>query len=110
MPRLISRAELARLAKVSGAAVTKACRKQLADAVRGDRIDVDAPSVVAYLKAKGSKPPADLARTPKAKPAPRAARAPTKPAKPAPAKPAKATTPRPPEPEEGDDLAKYADM
>jgi pyruvate/2-oxoglutarate dehydrogenase complex dihydrolipoamide acyltransferase (E2) component len=110
MPRLISRAELARLAKVSGAAVTKACRKQLADAVRGDRIDVDAPSVVAYLKTKGAKPPTDLARTPQAKPKPRAARAPTKPAKAPPPAPTKPTAPRPPEPQGADDLAKYADM
>lgn len=113
MPRLITRAELARLAKVSGAAVTKACRKQLADAVVGDRINVDAASVVAYLAGKGKKPPADLGKAEKAKAPQRAARAPTKPAKAAPEPKAKPPAPRPKKTapaDETDDLAKYADM
>ena len=103
MPRLISRADLARLAKVTGAAVTKACRKQIADAVVGDRIHLDAPSVIAYLKTKGACPPADLG---KPKPAGRARGtdgAPTKPAVP------RRIPPAPP-PDDGVDLAKYADM
>lgn len=112
MPRLISRAELARLAKVSGAAVTKACRKQLVDAVVGDRIHVDAPSVVAYLRGKGAKPPADLAKTEKAKPPKASAPTPTKPVKAVPERKSKPTAPRPKAapPDETDDLAKYADM
>lgn len=60
MPRLLSRAELSRLAKVSGAAITKACKHQLAPACDGRRVDLDHPATVAYLAGKGVAPPAPL--------------------------------------------------
>jgi len=56
-PRHITRAELSRLAGVSDVAISKACKATLAEACDGKRIDVDHPSVVAYLKGKGKKPP-----------------------------------------------------
>lgn len=57
MPRLVSRAELARLAGVSGAAVTKACKGQLAAACEGKRVDIDHEAVRRYLEGKGAAPP-----------------------------------------------------
>src|SRR6185295_18342658 len=69
MPRLVSRADLARRAKVSRPALTKQCQKALAPACQGDRVDIDHPAVQAFLKAHGVED----------KPAP--ARAPTKTAK-----------------------------
>jgi hypothetical protein len=57
MARYVTRAELSRLAGVSDAAITKACRNTLLAACEGKRVDVDHPSVVAYLKGKGRKPP-----------------------------------------------------
>ncbi len=53
MPRLVSRADLARLAKVSRPALTKQCHKRLADACQGDRVDLDHPAVQAFLAAHG---------------------------------------------------------
>lgn len=53
MPRPVSRADLARLAGVSRVAITKATRSKLAGAVNGDRVDLDHPAVIAYLKARG---------------------------------------------------------
>lgn len=53
MPRLVSRADLARLARVSRVAVTKQCAKALAGACAGDRIDLDHHSVQIFLKAHG---------------------------------------------------------
>lgn len=56
MPRrLISRSELARIAGVSPAAVTQQCRpgKALAEGTVRDRVDLDAPCVLAWLKGKG---------------------------------------------------------
>lgn len=50
---LISRAALARLAGVTRAAVTKACRDRLAPACIGPRVDLSDPSTVAYLSAHG---------------------------------------------------------
>jgi hypothetical protein len=70
MPRLISRADMARLAKVTGAAITKASRKQFAAAMVGDRIHVDHPDAVAYLATRGAKPPTDHGKTKPAKPVP----------------------------------------
>ena len=58
--KLISRAEFARLAGVSGAAVTKACSSTLHPTLTGKRIDVDHPLAVEYLrvKARDKTPPA----------------------------------------------------
>lgn len=68
MSRLISRAELARLAGVSRAAITKACAKQLSAARHEDRIDQDHPAVKAYLAARAGGVPGQAARAPTAKP------------------------------------------
>lgn len=57
MRRLYTRADFARLAGVSGAAVTKACKGQLAPASVAKRIDVDHPAAVAYLEGHGVSPP-----------------------------------------------------
>lgn len=59
MRPLVSRAELARLAGVSKPAITKACKTFLADACDGDRVRLDHPTVVAWLKAKGRSVPND---------------------------------------------------
>lgn len=59
MARLVSRSELARLAGVSPAAITKACKSQIALACVGKRVDLDHPAALAYLRSKGaSAPPA----------------------------------------------------
>lgn len=60
MPRLVSRADLARLAKVSRPALTKQCQKALAPACDGDRVDLDHPAVQSFLARHGIKdaPPA----------------------------------------------------
>jgi len=50
MQELISRTELAQRARVSKAAITKACNKNLADAVVGKRVDASHPLVVEYLQ------------------------------------------------------------
>ncbi|HKY40799.1 MAG TPA: hypothetical protein VJN18_32915 [Polyangiaceae bacterium] len=82
--RLISRADLARLAGVSRPAITKACDgKILGAACQGDRVDLDHELVAAYLKKQGKKvPPVGAPRSTK-----RAARAPT-PSRPPPSAPA----------------------
>ena len=54
--RLISRSKLARLAGVSPAAVTKACKTGLKDAIVGKRLDLDHDSVREYLVGKGVDP------------------------------------------------------
>lgn len=51
--RLVSRADLARIRGVSRAAVTKACQGPLSAACHGDRVDLDHPTVAAYLAAAG---------------------------------------------------------
>lgn len=45
----VSRATLAKMAGVSRAAITKACRTQLAPACIGPRVDIDHPSTKEYL-------------------------------------------------------------
>lgn len=50
--RLIGRTDFAKLAKVSPAAVTKACESSLLTAVVGKRIDLDHPSAKLYLEKK----------------------------------------------------------
>lgn len=57
MPRLVSRADLARLAKVSRPALTKQCQKALAPACDGDRVDLDHPAVQSFLAKHGAKSP-----------------------------------------------------
>lgn len=52
--KLVSRAEFARQAGVSGAAVTKACNSILKEAVDGKRIDAAHQVAVAYLKEKAA--------------------------------------------------------
>jgi len=58
-PQLLTRSEFARLAGVSPAAVTKAAKKSLAPAVRGDRLDAGHPAAAAYLDRRRAraKPP-----------------------------------------------------
>jgi hypothetical protein len=51
---LVSRAALARLAGVSRAAITKACRGPLLAAVASDLVDLNHPAVVAYLARRRS--------------------------------------------------------
>lgn len=103
MSRLISRAELARRAGVSKPAITKACKSSLREACERDRVDVDHPAVVAYLKAKQ---PSELAAkgslggSENAAAAPKADAAPTAPTKPARRREAKATAPAGKGPEE----------
>lgn len=50
---LVSRAEFASTAGVSGAAITKACRGGLGEACVDDRINYEHPSALAYLETKG---------------------------------------------------------
>lgn len=61
MSRTVTRAELAARAGVSRPAITKAMRGPLAAALVGDRVDLDHPAVVAYLKGKAKGEPAELA-------------------------------------------------
>jgi hypothetical protein len=86
MSRLVSRAELARRAGVSKPAITKACKSSLREACTRDRVDLDHPAVVAYLKAKQPSELADngpLGGSETAAAAPKADAAPTAPTKPA---------------------------
>jgi hypothetical protein len=69
MARLISRAELARLAKVSDVAISKACKARLAPACVEKRIDLDHPAVLDYLASKGVAPPRKLESEPPPPPA-----------------------------------------
>lgn len=79
MPRPVSRAELARLAKVSKPAITKRCAKDLAPALVGDRVDLDHPLVRAFLLEHGvNLPPSDRAPTKSRKTASATPRVPTK--------------------------------
>lgn len=74
MARLETRSALARLAGVSPAAITKACKGQLAGACTGKRIDLDHASVQEYLAKKGvtsTPPPVAPARRRETPPAPR---------------------------------------
>lgn len=65
--RLISRAELARIAGVSKPAITKACGKQLKAACQGDRVDLDHAAAAAYLASRGvTAPPARPGKTDRA--------------------------------------------
>jgi len=57
MADLIGHSELARRAKVTAAAITKACRKQLAAAMVDGRIDAEHPAVVAYIALGARKRP-----------------------------------------------------
>lgn len=57
MARHLSRAEFSRLAGVSDTAISKSCKSKLKEACDGDRIDIDHPAALAYLKSKGKKPP-----------------------------------------------------
>ena len=49
MKILVSRAEFARRAGVAASTVTKACKKALAPATSGRRIDVNHPAAIAYI-------------------------------------------------------------
>lgn len=64
MARPLTRSEFARLAKVSPAAITKACKGSLKPACTGTRIDLDHPAAIAYLTSKGVTPPPKPARVP----------------------------------------------
>ena len=89
--RCVSKAEFAKLAGVSKPAISKALRGKLAAALVDDRVDIDHPASVEYLRTRGKTVPA---------------RAPTKPPKkgskppPAPTRSAKKGAPEPPEPTE----------
>ncbi len=50
MKKLVSRSEFARIAGITPGAVTKACKKNLAPATIGKRIDVNHPAAVEYLQ------------------------------------------------------------
>ena len=65
--QLVTRAELAQRASVTRAAITLACKKKLAPACEGDRINLRHPVVVAYLEAKGvaAPPPKRSRKRPK---------------------------------------------
>ena len=65
--RTISRAELAKLAGVSKAAITKQCAKGLAPATVGERIDLDHPACRAWLASRGVEIP-KAARVPTRQP------------------------------------------
>lgn len=58
MARLISRAELSRLAGVSDAMISKVCKGRLASACDGRRVDLDHPAVAEYLQSRGRGVPA----------------------------------------------------
>lgn len=95
MPRLVSRADLARLAKVSRPALTKQCQKALAPACQGDRVDLDHPAVQSFLASHGVKSaPPDRAPTKESKRAVVEPRAPTAKSEPAPSLRGKATRAR----------------
>jgi hypothetical protein len=101
MPQLVSRADAARLKGVSGAAITKACRKQLAPALVDGRIDLEHEAARGYFGAALTERPAasaptDDAPTSKTKTEPSAASAPTKGRKGKPPTSAAPTPPRPP--------------
>jgi hypothetical protein len=104
MPQLVSRADAARLKGVSGAAITKACRKQLAPALVDGRIDLEHEAARGYFGATLTQRPAasapsaptDDAPTSETKTEPSAAGAPTKGRKAKPPAPDAPTAPRPP--------------
>lgn len=81
MPNIVSKQEFANLAGVTPAAITKAIRKQLAGAVRANRIDAAHPDAQAYLTAQNPsahrKPRSDDAPPDPPKPAPHAPSIPT---------------------------------
>jgi hypothetical protein len=81
MPKLVTRAELARIAGISAMSVTRACRTRLADACIGLRLDLDHPVAAAYLAEKRGAP------TTRAEPAHSPPPAPTPPSPPAPVPP-----------------------
>lgn len=96
MPRLVSRADLARLLGVSRPAITKRCQGGWAPACRADRVNLDHPLIVAALAAKGvASPAADRAPTDPAKPKGRRSALPTDRAGAGKKKASKPTTPRP---------------
>ncbi len=54
--RLVTRSELARIAGVSPAAITKACKNSLAPAVVGKLVDLEATCTLSYLAKSGASP------------------------------------------------------
>lgn len=56
----VTRAELARRAGVSRAAITKACRGPLREAVASNGVALDHPAVVAYLGRRNAPPQPDI--------------------------------------------------
>jgi hypothetical protein len=56
--RLISRAELARRADVSKAAITKRCAKDFVPALVGEKLDLDHPVIQSFLSDRGVSTPA----------------------------------------------------
>jgi hypothetical protein len=81
VPNIVSKQQFANLAGVTPAAITKAIRKQLAGAVRANRIDAAHPDAQAYLTAQNPsahrKPRSDDAPPDQPKPAPHAPSIPT---------------------------------
>jgi hypothetical protein len=82
MPRLTTKADFARRAGVSKPAITKACKGPLAAACERDRVNLDHPLVVEYLRradernAPAAREPVTIP-TPVTKPAPKQASEPT---------------------------------
>lgn len=99
--KLVSRADLARLAKCSKAAVTKALKSRLAAACVGDRVNAAHPIVRAWLATRRGKTAGPArAPTPAKKPKRKAPRAPTAAAATAESGAASPTAARPALPEE----------
>lgn len=68
MARLVSRAEIARVAGVSAMAISKACNGKLKPACVGRRVDLDHPAVAEYVGSKGRTVPAPAKAAKKAPP------------------------------------------
>lgn len=99
--RLVSRAELARIAGVKKPSITRACDEgKLKGACQGDRVDLDHELVAAYLKKRGKEVPAARPAA-TAAPASRSAGAPTTPPKRAAARKGSTPPPPPAEPKRG---------
>lgn len=75
MSKMMSRSAFARLAGVTPAAITIACRTELEPACDGDRVDADHPIAIAYLERRNTR--VNPGPPPKAKSAPRDDDAPT---------------------------------
>lgn len=62
MPRLVTRAEFARLDGISAMTVTRYCRTRFADACIGSRLNLDHPTIAGYLADRAAISPRTAAR------------------------------------------------